>query len=74
MRVIPLPDRLDEAAARDLHRRLAGEYRIEVALPAWPGGRALRVSAQVYNRPADYDRLADAVAELTRGWLGSRAA
>jgi isopenicillin-N epimerase len=74
MRLIPLPDHLDEAAARDLHRRLAAEHRIEVALTAWPGGRALRVSAQVYNRPADYDRLAGAVATLTRGWSGSRAA
>jgi isopenicillin-N epimerase len=74
MRLIPLPARLDEAAARELHRRLAAEHRIEVALTAWPGGRGLRVSAQIYNQPADYDRLADAVATLTRGWSGSRAA
>jgi isopenicillin-N epimerase len=74
MRLIPLPARLDEAAARELHQRLATEHRIEVALTAWPGGRGLRVSAQVYNQPADYDRLADAVATLTRGWSGSRAA
>jgi isopenicillin-N epimerase len=74
MRLIPLPDRLDEAAARELQSRLATEHRIEVALTKWPARRALRVSAQIYNRPADFDRLADAVATLTRQHPGSRAA
>jgi isopenicillin-N epimerase len=74
MRLVPLPPRLDDAVAHDLRQRLAAEYRIEVAVPVWPGGRALRICGQLYNRPADYDRLADAVATLSRRWSGPRAA
>jgi isopenicillin-N epimerase len=74
MRLIPVPTRLGEPAARDLPRRLAAEFGCEVALGVWPEGVALRICAQIYNRPADYDRLAAAVAAVTRGWSGSRAA
>ena len=48
---------------------LYARHRIEVPVFSWPqgGGRILRVSAQLYNRPGQYRRLADALAaELPR--------
>jgi isopenicillin-N epimerase len=75
MRLIPLAeDQWDEPAARELHRRLAAEHKIELAFARWPAGLGLRICAQIYNRPADYDRLAAAVATLARPRSGSRAA
>jgi isopenicillin-N epimerase len=56
-----LPLRLDP-----LHDRLFREFRIEVPVlrcPAHPG-RLLRISAQLYNRIEDYERLADALREI----------
>ncbi|HEY2324001.1 MAG TPA: aminotransferase class V-fold PLP-dependent enzyme [Thermoanaerobaculia bacterium] len=42
---------------------LFNEYRIEVPVMLWPQApkRVLRVSAQLYNEPAEYERLADAL-------------
>jgi isopenicillin-N epimerase len=42
---------------------LFDEYRIEVPVMLWPQApkRVLRVSAQLYNEPAEYERLADAL-------------
>ena len=54
------PDPLQEALFRD--------HRIEVPVlgcPAHPG-RLLRISAQLYNRIEDYQRLAAALGELLR--------
>jgi isopenicillin-N epimerase len=53
-----------------LHDALINEDRIEVPVYTWPhtpadGGprhRLLRVSAQLYNEPADYEKLASALA------------
>jgi isopenicillin-N epimerase len=69
MATIRLPGRLgataDDAVA--LRDRLLFEHGIEVHLAAWKGGLRLRLSAQVYNEPADYDRLGEAVdRELAR--------
>jgi isopenicillin-N epimerase len=75
MRLIPLSeDQWDEPAVRELHRRLAAEYKIELALGRWPAGLGLRICAQIYNRPADYDRLAGAVATQAQPRSASRAA
>jgi isopenicillin-N epimerase len=41
------------------------QQRIEVPVFPWPeGGRTLRISAQLYNRPEEYRRLAAALAAL----------
>jgi isopenicillin-N epimerase len=61
---VPLPDGrgpLAEAPWHDpLQERLWFEHRIEVPVFAWPAPprRLLRISAQLYNSPAEYARLA----------------
>jgi isopenicillin-N epimerase len=77
MAAMPLPGVATEAAAIDLDRRIFGDG-IEVPLNAWPvrAARArpddapqavlLRISAALYNEPADYDRLASVVARRLR--------
>jgi isopenicillin-N epimerase len=69
MATIPLPERLGSTAddAVALRDRLLHEHAIEVHLAAWKGRLQVRISAQIYNEPADYDRLAEAVEqELAR--------
>ncbi len=63
MRVVPLPPGVaaDRAAAIDLRTRLAVDHGVEVALDAWRGQGFLRLSAQIYNRIEDYDRLCHAL-------------
>jgi len=69
MRLVPLPAGVadDIASAMDLRTRLAVDLGFEVALSLWNGHGYLRVSAQIYNRTSDYDRLAEALP----GLLGS---
>jgi isopenicillin-N epimerase len=73
MAALALPGPTDEAAARTLQRALTDQDGIQVPIMTWPvraarapgGGaslRLLRISAQRYNEPADYDRLAEALA------------
>ena len=56
------PATREQASA--LHDRLIDDYRVEV--PVWALGDALwlRISAQIYNDRADYERLARAVREI----------
>lgn len=64
MITVPLPAEAgtsDEDASR-LRLALLVEDRIELQLHAWRGRLWARVSAQVYNEPADIERLAEAVA------------
>jgi isopenicillin-N epimerase len=60
MRLVPLPvglaATLAEAAA--LRLRIADVLDTEVAINAWNGRGWLRLSAQIYNRAEEYDRLA----------------
>jgi isopenicillin-N epimerase len=68
MAALPLPDgtALDASALYGgdvLQDELLDKYSIEVPLMPWPHPpkRLLRVSAQLYNELADYERLADAL-------------
>ena len=64
---LPLPDdaaRASSPLACDAEQdRIWREHRIEVPITAWPAppARLLRISAQLYNEPADYDALARAL-------------
>ncbi len=60
MCTIPLPP----GDARELHRRLWEEFRIEIPTMTWQNRRFIRVSIQAYNSPADVDHLLAALAEL----------
>lgn len=81
MAALPLAAVPDEAAARKLGTRLLEEHRIQVPVGPWPvrAARAdgveptilIRISAQRYNEPADYDRLVEALGAL--GMLLQRA-
>jgi len=74
MAALPLAGVPDEAAAKELGRRLLEEHRIQVPVGPFPvrAARAdgveprilIRISAQRYNEPADYDRLAEALGML----------
>ncbi|SCE57187.1 hypothetical protein [Streptomyces sp. DfronAA-171] len=66
MRLIPLAPVLatdpDRAAA--LQRRIAAELRCEVSITSWDGRGFLRLSAHVYNRPEEYEYLAERLPAL----------
>jgi isopenicillin-N epimerase len=71
MAALPLPGVRGAAAAEALGRQLEREDRIQVPVGAWPAAAAqadeagrrilIRISAQRYNEPADYERLAEAL-------------
>lgn len=68
---MPLPDgrstAYNEIGDNDpIHRELFERHRIEVPVIAWPCAprRLIRLSAQIYNKPGDYDVLADALRSL----------
>ncbi|NJC68204.1 aminotransferase class V-fold PLP-dependent enzyme [Planosporangium thailandense] len=60
MRIVPLPGGLagDLAGAARLRQRIADELGVEVAVNPYRDRGLLRLSAQVYNRAEEYDRLA----------------
>ena len=60
MQLVPLPDGLvtDTDGAAALQDRISEEAAVEVAVTTWAGRGFIRVSAQAYNAPADYRRLA----------------
>lgn len=71
MAAVPLPDGspgdlLPPLFADPVQDALWEKYRIEVPVQAWPAPprRVLRVSAQVYNTPAQYEYLVRALGEL----------
>ncbi len=63
MAMVELPQRYagGQEKANDLRRRLWTEHRIDVPVIAWNGQFWVRVSAQIYNTLADYERLAEAI-------------
>jgi isopenicillin-N epimerase len=60
MAALPLPD----GPADELQQRLLRRYAIEVPVIPWPAAprRLVRLSAQLYNAPEEYRRLAAALA------------
>jgi isopenicillin-N epimerase len=69
MRLVELPSSLVTSLeeARLLTSRIAEELGCEVAVTGWDGRAFIRLSAQVYNDPADYGRLAEGLPPLLRG-------
>jgi isopenicillin-N epimerase len=61
MRVVPLPAGLatSSAGALSLRTYIADKLATEVQVSSWNGRGLLRLSAQVYNRADEYDRLAE---------------
>ncbi|MBT2454231.1 aminotransferase class V-fold PLP-dependent enzyme [Streptomyces sp. ISL-86] len=61
MRALRLPPGIAETpeTARALREELAARLRIRVLIWPWPGGGGIRVCGQIYNRPEEYERLAD---------------
>lgn len=65
MRLLPVPGiAATREAATAFTERLAIDYAIECPVEAWNGQVLLRVSAQLYNGIADYERLAAALKDL----------
>ncbi|WP_250001732.1 aminotransferase class V-fold PLP-dependent enzyme [Actinoplanes sp. M2I2] len=66
MRVVPLPAGLATTVpeARALRQHIADKLAVETAVNAWGGRGLLRLSAQVYNRADEYDRLAERLPAL----------
>jgi len=68
MAALRLPDDADHRSYRihPLQRRLSEQYGIEVPVYHWPAPphRLVRISAQAYNSPAQYELLAEALASL----------
>ena len=66
MRILPLPAGLATTVAEavSLRQHIADKLAAEVAVNAWGGRGWLRLSAQVYNRPEEYDRLAERLPAL----------
>lgn len=68
---VPLPDSTESAPPQSplyqdpLQDRLLARHGIEVPVIPWPAPpkRLLRISAQLYNSPPQYERLADALRE-----------
>ncbi|WP_041834330.1 aminotransferase class V-fold PLP-dependent enzyme [Actinoplanes sp. N902-109] len=66
MRLVPMPSGVatTRPEAAELRQRIADKLATEVALNPWGGRGWLRLSAQVYNRAEDYNRLAERLPEL----------
>jgi isopenicillin-N epimerase len=66
MRVVPLPAGLATTypEAHALRQHIADKLAVETAINAWGGRGWLRLSAQVYNRPEEYERFAERLPQL----------
>lgn len=66
MSMIELPERFggDANVANDLRRKMWQEARIDVPIISWRDRLWVRLSAQIYNTPADYGGIAEFIAEL----------
>lgn len=69
MRLVPLPAGVATTfeAALELRNRVSDRLATEVSLSAWNGRGWLRLCGQVYNRPEEYDRLAEGLPALLAG-------
>ncbi|MEU6405840.1 aminotransferase class V-fold PLP-dependent enzyme [Streptomyces sp. NPDC046985] len=70
MRLVRLPDGLGatRVAADALRDRATAELAAEAAFTSFDGVGYLRLSAHVYNTPADYERFADACVPVVLDW------
>lgn len=67
MATVPLPAPLDHLPAQEvppLQQRLYSEFRVEVPIVHWGGRNFVRPCCQVYNSPADYQRLGDVISAI----------
>jgi isopenicillin-N epimerase len=66
MTLVALPEGTADTvdAGKTLSARLADELGAEVAVTAWRGGGYIRLSAQAYNAPAEYEDLASGLSKL----------
>ena len=66
MRIVPLPSgtATTRPEAHALRQQIGDKLATEVAVNAWGGRGWLRLSAQVYNRPEEYDTLAERLPPL----------
>ncbi len=76
MAALPLPPARElpaDGEADPLHRALRARHGIEVPVFPWPAPprRLVRLSAQLYNRLEQYERLADALATELRRDIGA---
>ncbi|MDH6708055.1 isopenicillin-N epimerase [Kitasatospora sp. MAA19] len=69
MRSLRLPAGWVEAEqdVRPLKDEVRRRLGTRIAIRPWDGGGVLRISAQLYNRPQEYERLADGLAALLKG-------
>ena len=76
MRIVPLPAGLATTftEAHALRQHIADKLAVETAINAWGGRGWLRLSAQVYNRPEEYDRLAERLPAATARAAAAAAA
>ena len=63
---LPVGVATDPAAAVALRQLITDEIGAEVAVNPWRGRALLRLSAQVYNRAEEYERLAEGLPALLR--------
>ena len=61
VRLPPPLNTLSQAQITQLQQRLYTEFGIEVPLMSWNGVNMLRISCQVYNRPDQYEKLAEII-------------
>ena len=66
MRIVPLPAGLatTQPEAQALRQHIADKLAVETAVNAWGGRGLLRLSAQVYNRPEEYEHFAERLPQL----------
>ena len=66
MCTVPLPPPLDAIGPDTLpmNQRLYSEFGVEAPLVHWCGRNYIRPCSHLYNLPADYERLADAILSL----------
>ncbi|MBM4358068.1 MAG: aminotransferase class V-fold PLP-dependent enzyme [Deltaproteobacteria bacterium] len=69
MATVPLPEAIAArfASTLEFQRTLYRDHRIEVPIVPFDGRWHARASAQLYNRPDDYERLAEVVRHLAAG-------
>jgi isopenicillin-N epimerase len=66
--MLTLPLHAQQTDPKAIHDWLLKEHRIEVPIILWQDQLYIRISAQVYNELAEYERLAQVLQEHHLGW------